>query len=82
MQSQLKEIEKIRHSVVTDDYIALDRIQNKNWQYLIESILEICKSDNSNEAIEIKKTKNRDSVEMSLFAKKHTKLCIIKLVKI
>ena len=57
MQSQLKEIEKIRHSVVTDDYIALDRIQNKNWQYLIESISEICKSNNSNEAIEIKKLK-------------------------
>ena len=69
--------------MVTDDDIALDRIQNKNWQYLIDSILEICKANNSYEAIEIKKLKIvRDSVEMSLFAKKHTKLCIIKLVKI
>ena len=43
----------VRHSIVTDDYITLDRIQNQNWQCLIKSILDVCRSNNSGEAIEI-----------------------------
>ena len=35
---------KIRHSVVTDNYLAVEEIQNQNWQYFIERIIEVCKS--------------------------------------
>lgn len=61
--------------------MTLDRIQNKNWQYLIESILKVCKSNNSNEAIKIKKLKIvRDSVENATIYKKRMKLYIMKSV--
>ena len=32
-------MEKIRHSVVTQDYIAAEQIQDKNWKYFVESLL-------------------------------------------
>ena len=35
---------KIRHSKVTDDYPAAEEIQNQNWQYFIERVIEVCKS--------------------------------------
>ena len=73
MQAQLKETKKIRHSVGTDDYIALDRIQNKNWQYLIESILKFVN------LITVKIV--RDSVENATIYKKRMKLYIIKSVE-
>ena len=57
LQQRFREPKPVRHSTITDDYIVLDRIQNQNWQYLIESILDACKSNNSVEAIEIKKLK-------------------------
>ena len=34
----------IKHSKVTDDYIAAEEIQNQNWQYFIERVLEVCKA--------------------------------------
>lgn len=62
--------------------MTLDRIQNKNRQYLIQSILKVCKSNNSNEAIKIKKLKIvRDSVENATIYKKRMKLYIIKSVE-
>ena len=42
----------IKHSKVTDDYIAAEEIQNQNWQYFIERVLEVCKASSIvNEAI-------------------------------
>ena len=35
---------KIKHSKVTDDYIAAEEIQNQNWQYFTERVIEVCKS--------------------------------------
>ena len=35
---------KIKHRKVTDDYIAAEEIQNQNWQYFIEHVIEVCKS--------------------------------------
>ena len=35
---------KVKHSVVTDNYIATEEIQNQNWQYFIERVLEVCHS--------------------------------------
>ena len=37
-------ISKVKHSKVTDDYIAAEEIQNQNWQYFIERVIEVCKS--------------------------------------
>ena len=34
----------IKNSKVTDDYIAAEKIQNQNWQYFIEGVLEVCKA--------------------------------------
>ena len=35
---------KIRHSVVTDNYLAAEEIQNENWKYFIQRTIEVCKS--------------------------------------
>ena len=35
----------IKHSKVTDDYIAAEKIQNQNWQYFIERVLEVFKAE-------------------------------------
>ena len=35
---------KVKHRVVTDNYIAAKEIQNQNWQYFIEHVLEVCHS--------------------------------------
>ena len=44
---------KIRHSQLTDDYLAAEEIQNQDWQYFIERILEVSNDPN---AIESKET--------------------------
>ena len=36
------QIKKIKHSTVTDDFIAAEEIQNQNWQYYIEQVIEFC----------------------------------------
>ena len=35
-------IKKIKHSSVTDDFIAAQEIQNQNWQYFTEQVIEFC----------------------------------------
>ena len=32
----------MKHSTVTDDFIAAEEIQNQNWQYYIEQVIEFC----------------------------------------
>ena len=44
LESSGEAIIKIKHSKVTDDYIAAEEIQNQNWQYFIERVIEVCKS--------------------------------------
>ena len=41
------EIIKIRHSQLTNDYLAAAEIQNQDWQYFIERILEVSTQPNS-----------------------------------
>ena len=36
------QIKKIKHSTVTDDFIAAEEIQNQNWQHYIEQVIEFC----------------------------------------
>ena len=35
-------IKKIKHTFVTDCFIAAEEIQNQNWQYHIEQVIEFC----------------------------------------
>ena len=39
LQQNGQELKKIKPSVVTQDYIAAQEIQDKNWQYFVESVL-------------------------------------------
>ena len=39
-----KSLIKVKHSVVTDNCITAEEIQNQKWQYFIERIIEVCHS--------------------------------------
>ena len=51
LQSNNLPLKKVKHSVVTDDYIALEQIQSQNWQYFVESVLDSCRAKNAGETI-------------------------------
>ena len=38
----MSQLKKIKHSTVTDDFIAAEEIQNQNWQYYVEQVIEFC----------------------------------------
>ena len=62
----LEPIKPVHHSVITDDNIAVDAIQNENWQYFIETILKTCQTNNGgiNNTVELKNIKLiKNSVE-------------------
>ena len=39
LQQSARETIKIKHSVVTQDYLAAEKIQDRNWKYFVESVL-------------------------------------------
>ena len=49
-------IKLVCHSVITDDDLALELIQNENWQYFIQTILTACKTNNDgiNNTVDLK----------------------------
>ena len=62
----LEPIKPVCHSVITDDDIALDVIQNENWKYFIETILKTWQTNNGgiNNRVELKTIKlMKNSVE-------------------
>ena len=67
-------VKLIRHSVITNNETALEILQNKDWQYFIERILEVCQSNNNGESLEISSAKEDkiipDSVENLTICKK------------
>ena len=70
----LEPIKPVRHSVITDDNIAVDAIQNENWQYFIETILKTCQTNSGgiNNTVELKNIKFiKNSVE-NITICKHT----------
>ena len=73
---------KIRHSKVTDDYIAAEEIQNQNWQYFIEWVIELCKSKEIGKTIEKSEDFLLTTVENVTIAKNVMKLFIIQLKEI
>ena len=43
-----EELIKIRHSLVIDNYLAAEEMQNQDWQYFIERAVEVCKFNDAN----------------------------------
>ena len=61
----------LKHSVVTEDYIANEKIQSQNWQYFVESVLEVCRRKNSGETVYQHQSKLiKASIENATIAKK------------
>ena len=62
---------KIRHTQLTDDYLAAEEIQNQDWQYFIERILEASADPNS---INPRETFLKTTIENITVAKKVYKI--------
>ena len=45
------EVKKVKHSVVTDNSIATEEIQNQNWQYFVEPVLDVFKKNDIGKTI-------------------------------
>ena len=74
MASGGNELIKIRHSQVVDNYLAAEEIQNQDWQFFVEHILEVSSSPNaiqSGEKILI------TTIEMLQLQKEYIKCCLI-----
>ena len=39
LQQNNQTIQKVKHTVVTDDYIAAEQIQDRNWKYLVDRLI-------------------------------------------
>ena len=65
------EVKKVKHSVATDDYIAIEEIQSQNRQYFVESVLDACRTNSVGEKINIKQPRLlMNSVENITICKK------------
>ena len=71
LRSGGNEIIKIRHSQLTDDYLATSEIQNQDWQYFIERILELSTQPNS---INPQETMLKNTIENITVAKEIYKM--------
>ena len=58
-----KPTKPVRHSIVADDDTALEILQNQNWQYFIEKILEVCQSNNGGELTKLVSAKEAKIIE-------------------
>ena len=61
---------KTTHSVVTNNYLAAEEIQNQNWQYFIERIIEVYKSKEAGSTIKSTEDFLLTTVENVTVAKK------------
>ena len=60
----------IRHSLVTDNYLAAEESQNQNWQYFIERVIEVCKSKGIGSTIQLAEEFLLSTVENVTLSKK------------
>ena len=71
-----KPLIKIRHTLVTDNYLAAEEIQNQDWTrilfvlYFIERIIEVCKSKEIGSSIQPDKEFLLSTVENLTLTKK------------
>lgn len=62
----------IRHSSVTHDYIAAEEIQNANWQYFVEQVLEVCNRQEIGETVRKPKANLLMGIVMNIIIAKKT----------
>ena len=62
------QMKKIKHSIVTQDYVAAEEIQDKNWKYFVESVLSF--SQNATTDKEYQKSFVLDTQENVVILKK------------
>ena len=65
-----KPLIKIRHTLVTDNYLAAEEIQNQDWEYFIERVIEVCKSNEIGSSIKPDEEFLLSTVENVTFTKK------------
>ena len=53
-----KPLIKIRHALVTDNYLAAEEIQNQGWEYFIERKIEVCNASQKKLVRQFNLTKN------------------------
>ena len=81
----LEPIKPVLHSIITDEDIPLDVIQNGNWKYFIETILKTWQTNNRgmNNRLELKTIKlMKNSVENIAICKKTYQIFMIKILSI
>ena len=61
LERLLQPIRPVRHSIITDDDLVLEVIQNEKWQYFIETIWTACKTNNGG----IKNTINLKNINVT-----------------
>ena len=49
LQQNSEQMKKIKHSVVIEDYIAAEQIQDKNWKYFVDSLLSFSQNATNKE---------------------------------
>ena len=72
-KSTVRPMIKIRHSKITDDYLAAEENQNQNWQYSIERVIEVCKSKEISSTIKKSEDFLLTTVKNVIMAKKSYK---------
>ena len=65
-----KPLIKIRHTLVTDNYLAAEEIQNQDWEYFIERVIEVCKPNEIGSSIQPDEEFLLSTVENVTLAKK------------
>ena len=73
---------KIRHSLLTANYLAAEEIQNQNCQYFIERVIEVCKSKEAGSTIKPTEDFLLRTLENVTMTKKVTKLFIMTLQEV
>ena len=69
-------MKKVKHSVVTQDYIAAEQIQDKNWKYFVESLLSFSQNatDKSNEKSFLLDTKENTLILKKTYEKLYNQI--------
>lgn len=63
---------KVRHSSVSHDYFAAEEIQNTNWQYFVEQVLEVCNRQEIGETVRKPKANLLMGIVMNITIAKKT----------
>ena len=65
-----KPLIKIRHTLVTDNYLVAEEIQNQDWEYFIDRVIEVCKSKEIGSSIQPDEESLLSTVENVTLTKK------------